>query len=103
MLLGKENGKWKIRVYNSTGSTAIVYYNTRLADAGIAKNWNNPKHETSTTITSGSSKVIYIDTYVFGNSAMFSIIKDGMRYITYGRDLNTSKRMSIFKNIIIST
>lgn len=100
MLQGKENGKWKIRVYNSTGRTATVYYNTRLADVNIAKNWNNPKHEATVTITSGTSKVIYIDTYIFGSSAMFSTIKDGKRYITYGKDLNTTNRMCIFKNII---
>ena len=41
-LYGKVDGKWKIRVYNYTGNTVSMYYNSRLAYESDAKNWFKP-------------------------------------------------------------
>lgn len=102
-LLGKKNGKWNFRVFNNTGSTITLEYNTKLCFADDAISWNLKKDvNKSITISSGSSSSdILVGTNWFATTAAMSYVKGGRRYITYANELNENLlRPTIRKNII---
>lgn len=103
-LYGKVDGKWKIRVYNYTGSTVSMYYNSKLAYESDAKNWTTSLKDVNTTpitIYNNSYTDIYISTNWFATTAAISYTKGGMRYVTYCNGLNNATlRMRVYKNVI---
>lgn len=101
-LIGKESGKWKIRVYNNSSSSATLYYNTKLAFFDDAKNWTNSlSNTTSVSISANSYTTVYITTNVFATTAAFSRVINGRRYVTYCDGINNSTlRMRVRKNVI---
>ena len=102
-LLGKENGKWKIRVYNNTGSAVGLYYNAKLAFYDDAKKWVGLRdvNTTPVTIANFSYADILIGTNIFATTAAMSYKIGNKRYITYCNELNNNtRRMSIYKNVV---
>jgi len=102
-LLGKVDGKWKIRVYNYTGSTVSMYYNSKLAFENDAKNWTGLKNVNSDpiTIVNGSYKDVSISTNVFATTAAISHTIGNKRYVTYCYNLNNATlRMAVHKNVV---
>lgn len=102
-LYGKEDGKWRIRVYNYTGSTVNMYYNAKLAYEDDAKNWTGLKdvNTTPVTIYNNSYADIYISTNWFATTAAISYTQGGKRYVTYCNGLNDATlRMRVYKNVI---
>ena len=102
-LCGKTNGKWQIRVYNYTGNSVDMYYNSKLAFEGDAKNWSGLKdvNATSIKIYNNSYVDIYVSTNVFATTAAISHTIGNRRYITYCNELhNSTLRMSVYKNVI---
>lgn len=101
-LLGKENGKWKMRVYNNSSSSATLYYNTKLAFYNDAKNWTNSLSDTtSVSISANSYTMVYITTNIFATTAAFSRVVNGKRYVTYCDGINNSTlRMRVRKNVV---
>jgi hypothetical protein len=101
-LVGKSNGKWRIRIYNNTNSSATLYYNTKLAFESDAKKWTSSlKNVTSVTIMANGYTTVSISTNVFATTAAFSKVVDGVRYVTYCNGLNSETlRMRVMKNII---
>ncbi len=103
-LMGKENGKWKIRVYNYTGSKVEMYYNSKLAFENDAKNWTGLKNVNDSapiTIANGSYTTIYVGTNVFATTAAISHKIGSRRYVTYCYNLNNATlRMAVHKNVV---
>lgn len=103
-LLSKENGKWKIRVYNYTGSKVEMYYNSKLAFENDAKNWTGLKNVNDSapiTIANGSYTTIYVGTNVFATTAAISHKIGSRRYVTYCYNLNNATlRMAVHKNVV---
>ena len=102
-LYGKVDGKWKIRVYNYTGNTVSMYYNSRLAYESDAKNWTGLNHVNvdPITINNNSYTDIYISTNWFATTAAISHKVGNKRYVTYCNDLNNATlRMGVYKNVI---
>lgn len=100
-MLGKEGGKWKFRVYNSTDSAITFEYNKKLAFYDDAKNWSGLKDKATVSVGANSSTIVYVSTNVFATTAAFSRVVNGTRCITYCYKLNTATmRMRVNKNII---
>lgn len=102
-LLGKVNGKWNYRVFNYTGHSITLEYNTKLCFANDAISWKGLKNiNKSITTSNGSySDSVMIVTNFFATTAAMSYTYNGKRYITYANELNADLlRPTIRKNII---
>ena len=100
-LLGKEDGDWKIRVYNTTDSAVTVEYNSKLCLKSDAKNWENLDDVETVTVKANGYATVYVSTNWFAKTAAFSRTVGTQRSVTYCNDLNSSTlRMSIYKNIV---
>lgn len=101
-LLSKDGDTWQFRIYNTSNSSITLYYNTKLAFEGDARNWTGLKDITSKTINAGSSTIVNVSKNVLADTATFSHIKNGKRYITYCGDLfeGLQMRMWIKHNIV---
>lgn len=100
-LLGKENGKWKFNVYNSTNSSKNLMYNKKLANESDAKSFNNLLDIESVNISAHSFATVKISTNVFATDAAFCYQEaNNKKAITYAHSLNNSTlRCKIFKNV----
>ncbi|MCD8286826.1 MAG: hypothetical protein LUD50_06355 [Clostridia bacterium] len=102
ILNGKEDGKWKITVYNTSSDSITVDYNTKMCFASDAAAWSGLKNLDSVTLNPNRSVVVYISTNFFATSVAFSTVNSyNQRCITYGYNLSkASTTMSVSKNII---
>ena len=101
-LLSKDGDTWQFRIYNTSNSAITLYYNTKLAFEGDARNWTGLKDITSKTINANSSTVVYVSKNVLADTATFSHVKNGRRYITFCGDMyeGMQMRMWIKHNIV---
>ena len=100
--MGKTNGKFKLRIYNKTGSTQEVYYNSKKCFKDDAKNWKNLSDYQNNhfSLQNGKSKDVLISSNWFADAFAVSFVSNSKRYITYASDINDSTlRMSIYKNV----
>jgi len=100
--MGKTNGKFKLRIYNKTGSTQEVYYNSKKCFKDDAKNWKNLSDYQNNhfSLQDGKSKDVLISSNWFADAFAVSFVSNSKRYITYASDINDSTlRMSIYKNV----
>lgn len=98
---GKTNGKFKVRIYNRTGSTREVYYNSKLCFLNDAKNWSNLHdwQNNHVSIQNGKSADVLISSNWFADTFAISYVNGSSRYITYANDINGTLRISIYKNV----
>lgn len=102
--MGKTNGKFKLRVYNRTGSTRTVYYNSKKCFKNDAKGWSNLHdwQNNYVSISNGSYADILISSNWFADCAAISYTYSGKRYITYVQFnalSDSTLRVGIFKNV----
>ncbi len=102
ILNGKEDGKWKITIYNTSDNTIIVDYNTKMCFASDAASWSGLTNLAEVTLSPNKSTTVYISTNFFATSVAFSTVNSSnKRCITYAYYLDSSSvTMSVIKNII---
>lgn len=98
--LGKNNGKWKIRIKNPLKQEITVEYNKKMCFEGDAKNWTGLKDVESISISANSSKDVEISTNVFATCIAISYKIDGYRVISYANGLNSNKDIYVMNNYI---
>lgn len=98
----KTNGKFKLRIYNRTGSTREVYYNSKKCFKDDAKNWKNLHdwQNNHVSIQNGKFADVLISSNWFADAFAVSYVNNSKRYISYACDINDNTfRMSIYKNV----
>lgn len=98
--LGKEDGKWKIKVTNPQSFSIRVYYNEKMCNESDAKNWSNLSDIESISISAKSFEYVLISSNWFATSIVFSYYSNGARLITYAKGLSTSGGITMMYNII---
>lgn len=91
-LIGMGVANWTIRVYNNTGSTKIVYYNTKFCFENDASGWTNLKDVATITISDGHYADVKISSNWFATNIAICCIDSYMglfdaRFITYASNL----------------
>lgn len=92
--------RWQVRIFNNTGGPKTVYYNSKMAFEGDAKNWTGLSDvKTTGNLASGDYETVTITENWFATDIAISVIVGGKRYVTYAHNLSsTYYTMSIFYN-----
>ena len=94
---GVENG-YTIEVFNNTGNTITVEYNSKMCFVNDAKNWTGLNDIKTVSLGNGSMVRINIYTNLAATAVAISYVSNGIRYITYGDQLRTgSYLMATYK------
>lgn len=87
-----------IEVFNNTGSTVTVQYNSKRCFTKDAQNWKLKNDVKEVSLSSGSMVRLNILNNWFADAVAVSYVSGGVRYITYGNDMRTgSYLMATFK------
>ena len=101
--LGKINNQFRVRIYNRTGKTRKVYYNSKKCFIGDAKNWSNLNdwQNNQITVYDKSYGDVHIASNWFADTFAVSYVDENKRYITYANEINDDTlRMAVYKNVI---
>lgn len=93
--------RWQIRVFNNTGSTQKVYYNSKMCFENDARDWIGLKNEKDIEVADGTSETINIKENWFATDIAISVIVNNNRYVTYAHNLSNKDNiftMDIFYN-----
>lgn len=94
---GVENG-YTLEVFNNTGGTVTVQYNSKMCFLDNAKNWTGLSDVQTISLNNGSMARVNIYTNFMADAVAISYVSGGMRYITYGTQLRTgSYLMATYK------
>lgn len=94
---GVEDG-YTLEVFNNTGGTVTVEYNSKMCFLSDAENWTGLADIKTISLNNGSMTRINIYKNFMANAVAISYVNSGMRYITYGTELRTgSYLMATYK------
>lgn len=100
-IVGKNSGEWSVQLTNATNSERRFYYNSKMCNAGDARDWTGLSDICQTeTLAPDESVVIKIRENGTATSIAVSYINGGTRYIFYANNLKTAGTLSDYGNAV---
>lgn len=102
-LIGKDGGKWAVRITNNCSEEVRVFANKKMCFENDAKNWTNLNDVTSFYLDPGESFGYYFETNWFATHIALSFVFGQIRLITYGWNLsenNGNPTLTSSRNVV---
>ncbi len=92
---------YQIEIFNNTGGTVTVQYNSKMCFTNDAQNWSGLNDIKTASLSSGSKITVSIYKNFFADAVAISYVSGGVRYISCGNQLrDASYLMAVFKTCI---